>query len=78
MSLNIDIDRVVAVLLADGWHKVAKKSFTLDAYEFQEGGRNVLGGSQVAGVPSTGAAWTEPNGEIVCAPLTAVLAVKHK
>ena len=38
MSLAIDIDRVAAVLLNDGWHNVAwhtdgKSSFDLDSYE---------------------------------------------
>lgn len=34
MSLAIDVDDVTAVLLADGWHEVANRSFELDAYEY--------------------------------------------
>jgi hypothetical protein len=34
MSLAIDVDRVAAVLLADGWHTVSNDSFELDAYEY--------------------------------------------
>jgi hypothetical protein len=40
MSLNIDIDKVTAVLLADGWHDVAwdnESTFELDAYEYVDG-----------------------------------------
>ena len=40
MSLAIDVDRVAAILLIDGWHKVAerdgKSSFGMDAYEYLE------------------------------------------
>lgn len=39
MSLAIDVDAVTAVLLADGWHRVAKKSFFLDSYEYLWSGR---------------------------------------
>jgi hypothetical protein len=34
MSLGIDVDAVSRVLLADGWHDVAEKSFSLDSYEY--------------------------------------------
>lgn len=41
MSLAINVDRVVAVLLADGWHEVGplnrndtRSSFIIDAYEY--------------------------------------------
>jgi hypothetical protein len=39
MSLAINVDRVEAVLLADGWHEVSLNeqnvsSFTLGAYDF--------------------------------------------
>lgn len=39
MSLAIDVDLVTHVLLADGWHTVANRSFTLDSYEFLWSGR---------------------------------------
>lgn len=36
MSLVIEIDDVTAVLLADGWHEVADRSFYTDSYEYIE------------------------------------------
>lgn len=39
MGLNINIDAIEGVLLADGWHMVADESFDIDDYEFSgEGG----------------------------------------
>lgn len=76
MSLAIDVDKVTAVLLADGWHRVSDKSFAVDAYEFLSEGdveRRVR-----EGVPSTGATWTEAQhaGTRFFCPLTAILAVR--
>ena len=34
MSLALQVDQILAVLLADGWHMVAKQSFSLDSYEY--------------------------------------------
>lgn len=34
MSLSIDVDKVLEVLLGDGWHLVENKSFAIDSYEF--------------------------------------------
>jgi hypothetical protein len=62
-SLAIDIDKVEAVLLGDGWHDVVffegKRSFEIDAYEFIQKGDEKsfdlrVGGGTVEGVPSTG------------------------
>jgi hypothetical protein len=78
MSLAIDVDTVTDVLLADGWHKVKGASFAMDAYEYLYQGELVLGGGQAAGVPSTGAEWTEPNGAHIACPVNAILAVKIK
>jgi hypothetical protein len=88
MSLAINVDRVAAVLLQDGWHKVAdsggRSSFGMDAYEFVEphpdkGRESIphLRGGQEKLVPATGAHWTEPDGAKVFCPLTAILAVKY-
>ena len=76
MSLAIDVDKVEMVLLADGWHEVAAGSFDLDAYEYMHEGRTLLEGGRVAGVPTTGATWTEPGGAVAACPITAILAVK--
>ena len=76
MSLAIDVKRVEQVLLADGWHRVADRSFDLDAYEFMQGGRAVLAGGAPTLAPSTGATWHEPNGSMLACPIITVLAVK--
>jgi hypothetical protein len=34
MSLAIDVNTVTHVLLADGWHTVAERSFLLRSYEY--------------------------------------------
>jgi len=78
VSLAIDIDKVEGVLLADGWHDVDGASFTVDVYEFVQGEQLLVGGGQVAGVPSTGATWRERNGDVLACPLTAILAVRWK
>jgi hypothetical protein len=85
MSLEIDINQVTQVLLADGWHKVDfsnnASSFSSDAYEFiqkhAEGRADeVLHGGGQAGFCSTGATWQEKGASYFC-PLTAILAVRY-
>ena len=91
MSLAIDIDKVEAVLLADGWHYVKGKSFGIDTYDFVEGKNAqgdfvvVLGGGVCEGVVSIGAMWREeplpesdPLREVftVACPLTSILALR--
>jgi hypothetical protein len=34
VSLAINVKKVAAVLLVDGWHDVSRDSFTIDAYEY--------------------------------------------
>ena len=82
MSLDIDVDSVVEVLLSDGWHKVLDYSFEIDAYEFIRGndknrGPDIrLGGGQENLIPASGASWEEEGGITIACPLTQVLAVK--
>lgn len=76
MSLNIDTDRIEAVLLADGWHQVKSRSFDLDVYEFQHENETILSGGQLIGAPSTGATWLDKEGGRIYCPLMAVLAVR--
>ena len=86
MSLAIDVDRVAAVLLADGWHKVdfdekGVSSFALDAYEFiREHGQgkapDLLHGGGQSDVCAIGATWLEKDASFYC-PLTSVLAVRY-
>ena len=90
MSLNIDVDKVQAVLLPDGKsHEVGNTSFDLDAYEFVfvdgsetkpgRGKKGVLftGGNEF--VAAMGATWVERDSlgnerEVFC-PMTAIQAV---
>jgi hypothetical protein len=80
MSLAIDVEKIATVLLADGWHLIDEKSFTLDSYEFLEfpddpnGERFLLHGGGQSGVCATGYSFIE-NALRVSGPLTAVLAV---
>ena len=76
MSLNVDVDAVKAVLLADGWHEVADNSFDIGAYEFFHNGRRIFAGGRKSGVSASGARWGEADGYTVVCPITAILAVK--
>jgi len=78
MSLAIDIRQVRAVLLADGWHEVAGRSFDIDAYEYKAGDDLLVGGGSVAGVTSTGFRFNDAEGDVVMGPLTAILAVRRQ
>lgn len=80
----IDVDKVEAVLLADGWHEVADQSFSLDSYEFVWANAHqrstgdftlMLGGGQ-SGICATGFAFQDPDGQTLAGPMTAVLAVR--
>jgi hypothetical protein len=84
MSLMIDVDKVEAVLLADGWHEIADRSFRLDSYEFVWGNQyqrdndeftTMHGGGQ-SGICATGFAFHNPNQQTIAGPLTAILAVR--
>jgi hypothetical protein len=78
MSLLIDVDKVGAVLLADGWHEVADKSFNFDSYEFACRGETIHYGGE-SDVCGTGFSFREGDGMLgwsVTGPLTAILAVK--
>lgn len=83
MSLAIDVDRVTAVLLADGWHHVANQSFTLDSYEYlwyptntRRSDFEILHGGGQSGVCATGFAFQDTDGQTTAGPLTAILAVR--
>lgn len=85
MGLAIDVDEVTAVLLTDGWHMVADKSFTLDAYEFlyygsEERKRNhdYIALTSHPSSPS-GFGFKEASGDTtgwIYGPITAILAVR--
>ncbi|OBK75442.1 hypothetical protein [Mycobacterium sp. 1164985.4] len=86
MSLAIDVNSVTAVLLPDGWHKVADRSFDLDSYEFVEfhpdPHRNPyppLSGGQETLIPACGFRFIEDDdeGTPIEGPLTSVVAVRR-
>ncbi len=92
MSLAIDVDSVIEVLLPDGeWHQVANGSFEIDAYEylraseFEVGGGDkgmrFKGGQEEHLVPAAGARWLERNSQgnvrTVSCPITAIRAVSN-
>lgn len=82
MSLAINVDRVVAVLVAGVWYRVGGASFDIDSYEFVAGDPDEqppivrLPGGSVQGVPSAGATWTGDDERTFCVPLTAIQAVE--
>jgi hypothetical protein len=81
MSLAIDTDEVVAVLLPDGWHTVVNNSFDFDAYEFHAGGNwNQYGpnNGQIPEVSCTGATWEEEDGARICCPAPQVVALRMR
>lgn len=78
MSLAINMNKVVTVLLADGkWHRVrqvrGKSTFAIDTYEFIEEHH-----SAVEGLPVTGAMWSSGHQTRIVCPLTSILAVMQK
>ena len=81
MSLAIEVDHITHVLLADGWHTVHDASFGIDSYEFMSregmGDSPMLGGGQDKHIAAPGFSFSEDD-QILCGPLTSVLAVKVK
>jgi hypothetical protein len=78
MSLAIEVNDVVEVLLPDGWHPVVDGSFEIDGYEFLHEDIVRVGGGGVEGISATGATWKEPSGEWVACPFPQIRAVKYK
>ncbi len=72
MSFAIEIAKVRSVLLADGWHRVAENSFTVDAYEYVQAGGAKSGGN--GGVGPVGFRFKDDAGYVLSGPLSAVLA----
>jgi len=84
MSLAIEISRVNAILLADGWHNVdpirdrlndTTSSFILDAYEYVDGDRVIFNDE---GAPTRSAiGFSFRQGDVrLFGPITSILAVK--
>jgi len=78
VSGPIDIDRVEAVLLADGWHQVFPQTFDLGVYEFVQ-----ITGEKVSALyeGGTGFGFSEQvdSGQIrrFTGPVSAILAVRY-
>ena len=77
MSLAIDIGRVTAVLLVDGWHEIRDGTFNLDTYEFQQGDASVHAEGD-SGISGTGFSFKSGADEFMAGPLSAILAVRYK
>jgi hypothetical protein len=76
MSLEINVDDVIAVLLADGWHEVHGRSFDMDAYEYRAGAERLFSFEPESGITYTGFVFTDPKGDRVMGPVTAIQAVR--
>lgn len=82
MSLAIQCDNVIGVLLADGWYNVGKNSFGIDAYEYLWDKICLHGGGD-GGVCSSGFhfwGYKEGNPKVklsMMGPLTSILAVSY-
>jgi hypothetical protein len=80
MSLEIAVDKIVAVLFSDGyWYGVAQGSFAIDSYEFVDGRTDeVLHGGGNSGVCATGFCFQVVGSEAYFSgPLTSIVAVKE-
>ena len=79
MSLGIDVENVVEVLLADGsWYTVHDRSFTISGYDFwsHEGGvETMLHPPDLGDDRMPGFQFETDKDAIMSGPLTAVLAV---
>lgn len=92
MSLAINPDFVVAILLADGWHDVTMGSFYLDSFEFvypdsDTGRMDIAHGGGNSGICATGFRAKviyddeDPRSDLapdVVGPLTSILAVRSE
>ena len=86
MSLNIDVDRITAVMIGNEWFEVAWRegvsTFVLDSYEFKwEAGPQPNPGK--AGLSSIGFEFSTSKGgpndrETIAGPLSAVQAVRSR
>jgi hypothetical protein len=79
MSLAINPDEVVAVLLSDGWHLVKDSSFALDGYEYVDAEDSILNSSKSDRTGVTGFRFTEQidiGDSTIAGPISAVYAVR--
>ncbi|GHH67804.1 hypothetical protein GCM10018781_23640 [Kitasatospora indigofera] len=72
MSLHVNANEVVAVLLADGWYEAKAGTFTVGAFAFA--GATDGSSADIAGQP--GFRLTTQEGSVIMGPLSSVLAVR--
>ncbi|MDQ3208028.1 MAG: hypothetical protein M3Q37_05420 [Gemmatimonadota bacterium] len=76
MSLAIDVAKVRAVLLPNaGWLDIKVGTFEIDAYEFRNDQRVIQSGGN-GGVSSAGFRFRDNSNNLVCGPLSTILAVR--
>jgi len=76
MSLAIDVAKVRAVLLPNaGWLDIKVGIFEIDAYEFRNDQRVIQSGGN-GGVSSAGFRFRDNSNNLVCGPLSTILAVR--
>lgn len=71
MSLVIDTQKVVAVLLTDGWHTVKNNSFDVGMYEY------VDKDGEVTPMGVLGYEFVEDRGAKLSGSVSAIIAVRH-
>lgn len=76
MSLNVELDQVHAVLLADGWHELDPGTLSLGPYEFFADGLSLHRGGN-SGTCPTGFEFNEVGGTRIAGPLTSILAYRR-
>lgn len=69
MSITVDITAVRSVLLSDGWHRVAGKSFVVGPYQYMQGDTTQPGAGAAVGFR-----FKDDAGYILTGPLSAILA----
>jgi hypothetical protein len=73
--IPVDIGKLQRVLLTDGWHYVKDGSFPVGNYGFARGQTVIVNAIAIKGSASHRIRWTEPEGQVLACPLTAVLAL---
>lgn len=69
MSITVDIAAVRSVLLSDGWHRVAGKSFTVGPFQYVQGET-----AQAGAGAAVGFRFKDNAGYVLTGPLSAILA----
>jgi hypothetical protein len=76
LSLDIDVAKVRAVLLPNaGWLDIKVGTFEVDVYEFRSDQRVVQPGGP-SGAGSSGFRFRDNSNNLVCGPLSSILAVR--